>query len=389
MQKTLYRDLALVDAARRALSPGHSILVDDGRISWVRPRDSEEEPGGEFELVDAGGTTAIAGMVDAHSHLTLPGGSHWLDRVLDDTESLWRVAEHNATLLRQAGVRWARDVGAPVREGRAVSLAIRDSWQGRPGYPHIRAAGTWLTSKGTMPDGYAVGVADGDELVRAAEGQLDQGADLIKLYMDGPDRETAPFNTSEVTKLVAAVAARGAKVTAHSGNLAGAKVAATAGVAAIEHGFQLDAEVVGLMVANGVRLVSTLAVLESWRGFATTTDQSRFSAPEGRGAVASRREWAHYSVRIAHQAGVPIAAGTDFGGGSLRANQLAWEVECLVAAGLDPFDAIRAVTANGGDLLGEPDAGHLREGGPADFLLVHGDPLTDPAAMWRVWRVSW
>src|ERR1039458_7615216 len=164
MQKTRYRDLALVDAARRALSPGHSILVDDGRISWVRPRDSEEEPGGEFELVEAGGTTAIAGMVDAHSHLTLPGGSHWLDRVLDDTESLWRVAEHNATLLRQAGVRWARDVGAPVREGRAVSLAIRDSWQGRPGYPHIRAAGTWLTSKGTMPDGYAVGVADGDEL---------------------------------------------------------------------------------------------------------------------------------------------------------------------------------------------------------------------------------
>jgi imidazolonepropionase-like amidohydrolase len=389
MQKTLYRDLALVDPARRALAPGNSILVDDGRISWIRPRDSEEEPGGEFELVDAGATTAIAGMVDSHSHLTLPGGSHWLDRVLDDTASLWRVAEHNATLLRQAGVRWARDVGAPVRDGRAVSLAIRDSWRERPGYPHIRAAGTWLTSTGTMPDGMAVAVADGDELVRAAEDQLDQGADLVKLYMDGPDKERAPFNTAEVTKLVAAVAARGAKVTAHSGNLAGAKVAAAAGVAAIEHGFQLDEEVVGLMVANRVRLVSTLAVLESWRGFMTTTDQPRFAAPEGRGAVASRREWARYSVGIAHRAGVPIAAGTDFGGGSLRANQLAWEVECLVAAGLDPFDAIQAATANGGDLLGEPDAGRLREGGPADFLLVHGDPLSDPAAMWRVWRVSW
>jgi hypothetical protein len=38
--------------------------------------------------------------------------------------------------------------------------------------------------------------------------------------------------------------------------------------------------------------------------------------------------------------------------------------------------------------LGEPDAGAVREGGPADFSLVHGDPLSDPTARWRVWRVA-
>jgi len=87
--------------------------------------------------------------------------------------------------------------------------------------------------------------------------------------------------------------------------------------------------------------------------------------------------------------GVRIAAGTDFGGGSLRANQLAWEVESLVAAGLEPWEALAAATWRGGELLGEPDAGDLRDGGPADFVLVHGDPLSDPTALWRVWRVSW
>ena len=92
------------------------------------------------------------------------------------------------------------------------------------------------------------------------------------------------------------------------------------------------------------------------------------------------------SVRIARDAGVTIAAGTDFGGGSARANQLAWEVESLVAAGLEPVDALAAATWRGGELLGEPDAGTVREGGPADFFLVHGDPLSDPAALWRVWR---
>jgi imidazolonepropionase-like amidohydrolase len=90
------------------------------------------------------------------------------------------------------------------------------------------------------------------------------------------------------------------------------------------------------------------------------------------------------SARIAHQAGVRIAAGTDFGGGGARAGVLAGEVEALVRAGLQPWEALGAATWRGGELLGEPDAGVVREGGPADFILVEGDPLSDPAALWQV-----
>jgi len=187
--------------------------------------------------------------------------------------------------------------------------------------------------------------------------------------------------------VVEAAHRRGARVTAHSGMLPGARVGAEAGVDSIEHGFQLDADVAQAMAENRVALVSTLAVLESWRSFAHTTVIPRFVEPEARSRVAARREWAHESVRLAARAGVLIAAGTDFGGGSLRANQLAWEIECLVAAGLEPWQALAAATRNGGTLLGEADAGVIREGGPADFLLVHGDPLSEPAAMWRVWLV--
>jgi hypothetical protein len=28
-------------------------------------------------------------------------------------------------------------------------------------------------------------------------------------------------------------------------------------------------------------------------------------------------------------------------------------------------------------------------GGAADFALVHGDPLSDPTVLWRVWLVAW
>jgi imidazolonepropionase-like amidohydrolase len=61
----------------------------------------------------------------------------------------------------------------------------------------------------------------------------------------------------------------------------------------------------------------------------------------------------------------------------------------MVAAGIPPADALAAATRNGGILLGEPEAGVLHEGGPADFFLVHGDPTTEPSALWRVWRTAW
>ena len=82
MARTLYRDAALADGRSPDLRIGVSVLVEDGRIAWIRPADDEGDPGpaNGLETIDAGGTTVVPGMVDSHSHLTLPGGSHWIDR---------------------------------------------------------------------------------------------------------------------------------------------------------------------------------------------------------------------------------------------------------------------------------------------------------------------
>jgi imidazolonepropionase-like amidohydrolase len=394
MPRTLYRDAALADGTGPDLRIGVSLLVDDeDRVEWIRPTDGELDPGPDVRVVDASGCTIVPGLVDSHSHLTLPGGAHWVERGFDPADRLVEVAEHNARLQRASGVRWARDVGSPMKtdpvdgRDRALALGVRDRWAGRREYPYVRAAGSWVSRAGALPHGLGVEVDDGDGLLKAAMRQLDDGADFVKLYLDGPDKETSPFTVDEVRAVVRAAHDRGARVTAHSGILPGARVGAEAGVDSLEHGFQLDADVARTMAANGVAVVSTLAVLELWRSFGRTTTLPRFASPEGRSQIAARREWAHESVRLAARAGVLIAAGTDFGGGSLRANQMAWEIECLVTAGLEPWQALAAATRNGGTLLGEPEAGVIREGGPADFVLVHGDPLSDPAAMWRVWLV--
>jgi imidazolonepropionase-like amidohydrolase len=391
----LYRNAALADGRSAQLRFGVSVLVADGRIRWIRPADAEEDPGPRdgLELVDARGATIVPGMVDAHSHLTLPGGASWIDRILDPPERLLEVAEQNGDLAWRAGIRWFRDVGSPTAQDpvdgrrRALALGVRDRWAGRRDRPYVRAAGTWLAAPGVLRAGGIV-VRDADALMAAAVRQLDLGADLIKLYVQSPDPDVSPWSASEIRGVVDVVHGRGARVTAHVQRSGPARAAVTGGVDALEHGYELNASVAQEMARRGTFLVSTLTVPRSFLAIGRAAPGTPFTSAAGQRSARAMLETAEASVAAAHGAGVRIAAGTDFGGGSSRANQLAWEVESLVAAGLQPWQALGAATWRGGELLGEREAGVIREGGPADFFLVHGDPLSDPSAMWRVWRVA-
>jgi imidazolonepropionase-like amidohydrolase len=372
----------MADATGPDLVRDQAIVVDDRIIRWIGSDDEVALPTGAT-IIDGSGATVVPAMVDAHSHVTLPGGAHWIGHIADETEDLLEAAERNGARLIAGGVRWARDVGSPRRD-RALALDVRDAWAGRHDRPYIRAAGTWIARRGTL-DGM-VEVDDGDGLVAAVNQQLDEGADLIKLYLDGPDVDTAPFTADEVGRAVQQANERGARVTAHATRLEGTRSAVHGGVFSVEHGVEIDADLAAEMARRDTYLVTTHSVWNSWQGFAATTSLERFT--DGVDSVTARKEAAYESTRVAQAAGVAIAGGSDFGGGSVRAGHLQWEVESLVECGLEPWDALAAVTWRGGDLLGEPEAGRIRVDGPADFFAVHGDPLTEPGALWRIWMTG-
>ena len=283
----LYRDTALADGRSDKLRLGISLLVEGGRIAWIREAGDEPDTSGidGLEVIDASGAALVPAMVDAHSHVTMPGGAHWIERGLDAPERLLVAAERNGELLTRSGVRWARDVGAPVgadpldrARRRALSLGLRDRWRERPERPYIRAAGTWVTRAGTLPAGLGAEASTADELLAAAMGQLDDGADLVKLYLDGPDPETPPWSRDEIGRVVAAAHERGARVTAHATRLDGTRAGVDGGVDAIEHGFEIDTDLAADMARRGTFLVSTLSVFRSRVTFRRTTAIPRFAS---------------------------------------------------------------------------------------------------------------
>ena len=120
----------------------------------------------------------------------------------------------------------------------------------------------------------AIEAANADELVAAAIGQLDAGADLVKLYMDGPGRRRLTVD-GEPRSLASTEAVHGRGCPRGSPFGAperGARGGSLGGVDSIEHGFDLDTAVAAEMAGRGTTLVSTLAVMHSWLSFGDTTD---------------------------------------------------------------------------------------------------------------------
>jgi imidazolonepropionase-like amidohydrolase len=88
-------------------------------------------------------------------------------------------------------------------------------------------------------------------------------------------------------------------------------------------------------------------------------------------------------VRAAYQAGVPVFAGTDAGGG-IDHGVVADEVRALHAAGMPAEAAVAAASWAARDWLGLPG---IAEGAPADLVVYETDPRADLDTLQRPQRM--
>jgi imidazolonepropionase-like amidohydrolase len=369
----------VVPVAGEPLRDG-TVVVLDGRISYVGSTAHAPRLDRDVTEVDVAGGTILPGLIDAHVHLVADGAADLGGSVTGSTpEALAARAAANALRTLQAGTVAVRDLGAPG--GIAVDLG-RQVAAGRLAGCEVAAAGRALTVPGGHIPYLGVEVRGDDAMAAAAREELGRGADGIKLVATGgvltPSAGIgdAPYEESELAAAATVARAAGAWVAAHAIGHEGTRRALRAGATTVEHGYVLDDETVGLMATTGAVLVTTQVAVARMLRNRHLVDPAVVSRAEEIQGVAVE------SLRRAARAGIPIAGASDAGTPFNPHGGVAEEAVLLVRdIGLSTVQALAAVTRTAARCLLRPDLGHLSPGAAGHVVVTAADPLDDVTAL--------
>lgn len=337
---------------RGVLLPGDEVAdlwVADGMISL--------EPVTGAETVADGGFL-VPGLVDVHCHVGIgPDGAVTLEE-----------AAEQAGIDRDVGTLLIRDCGVPI-DSRPL--------QQRDELPRIIRAGRHLARPKRYLPTLGVELDDPALLPVAVAEQARASDGWVKLVGDWIDRSTgdlAPLWPDAVLADAIAVAhEHGARVTAHVFGEDALPGLIGAGIDCVEHGCGLTASTIDAMASRGTALVPTLINIERFPSIAEEAGKYPRYAQHMRALHARIGR----TIADAIEAGIPVYAGTDAGGGVVH-GRLPDEIAALHAAGLPAEGALGAASWAARDWLGKPG---LEHGAPADLLVYDSDPRSDLGAL--------
>jgi imidazolonepropionase-like amidohydrolase len=370
------------------VTPGE-VLVEGERI--VEAGSAVRHPAGAT-VIDLGDRTLLPGLIDAHVHLFLHPGAEDLQTVKESVPERTLLAVLAARADLMAGFTAERDMGT---EGAgSADTAVRDAInEGLFPGPRLRISGNAVDILGGHEDAInfnpaqnvlpnATQANNADELVTAIRRQFKEGADFIKVYETGRDavrdgKFSTPyqFTEAQLTAAVTEAARVGKRIAVHATGEPGTLYAARAGVASIDHGYELSPETVRLMRMKHIFAVPTFTISEYFAAHAASPAEASLDrqllnihAQEFRKQLAE---------------GVQMAMGSDVG--PFPHGTQAREFVLMVKYGMTPLGAIQAGTLHGAKLLGwESEIGSLKAGYMADVIAVPGDPLKEISVLENV-----
>jgi imidazolonepropionase-like amidohydrolase len=381
-------------AGGRIVTPGE-VLVEGDRI--VAAGAHVERPAGS-EVIDLGDMTLMPGLIDAHVHLFLHPGAEDLQTVQESVPERTLIAAGAAKADLMAGFTAERDMGtegagcADVAVRNAINSSLIPGPRMRMSCNAIDLTGGHEDAIGYNPAQKVLSNADyadsSNEVVKVMREQRKGGADFTKIYETGRDSFKdgvfrTPYQYSEAELAAAVTEAErvgggvgsGRGVAVHCTGEPGASYAAAAGVASIDHAYQLTEATMKMMREKQIYAVPTFAIAEYFADHAATPAR----------AAAERAEQAYHAAEFKKQlaAGVPMVMGSDVG--PFPHGTQARELELMVEYGMKPMAALQADLLNGAKLLGwSGQIGELKAGYYADVIAVQGNPLEDISVTTKV-----
>ncbi len=368
----------VIDGAGGAPIEDGVVVIRGERIEAVGPRSGVTAPPGS-RILDLSGLSVMPGLADMHVHLL--GG--WDGEGVD----MLGYRRYLSSLL-YSGITTVLDTG----NVQPFVLQLRQEIEaGRLLGPRVYCAGPVIDGADPVWPPISISISSLDQIPKVVGQLTSSGVDILKAYVGLSD------------PMVALLVSEGRKaslpVFVDQWTRNGSIDLMEAGIAAFAHTpiRDLSDEAIAIMKERDVRIITTLAVYESFsrrrlQNLAfLETPLIRDSTPpwflEDLRAVAARppgemeaalgriREGQGNAKRL-FDAGIVLAAGTDAPyPGVFQGEGLHRELELLVEAGLTPLEAITVGTRNAARLMNaEREWGTLTAGSLANVVVVRGRP---------------
>jgi len=357
----------IVDPESGTVVSNQTIIVENGKITSMG---ADAVVPVDATIIDLSNSVVLPGLFDMHAHLCLDvqavrDAGRYYYTTLNDPDAFRAIqGVVNARTMLESGFTSVRDVG---NEGNYACVSVRRSIQrGMIPGPTFYTAGRIIAPYGgqfhLQPDKQNLAEPEylfadtRDEMVKAIRLNIHYGALVIKIVVDD---QRYIYSADDIKFMIDEAARSGLKLAAHCWTRAGAHNAALAGVASIEHGFDMTDEDLTIAKKNGVVLVGT--------DYIALDDSPK-----------NRLQWVD-RLKRANKIGVTMAYGTDATDekpGQTRGTEAMRGIDPWVEAGVAPKDILRAMTINAAKLMGvEKDRGELRVGMADDIIAVPENPL--------------
>ncbi len=394
----LLRGGQLVDPRSRTVVTADLWIVD----GVIVDASSGPPAGFDGEIVDVTGKWIIPGLRDFHTHSVL-------NQALDGAREFFGT-DGGARRMLYAGVTGFLDLFN--QEDYVLSMRDRQRAGDGPIGADIFAAGPCLTATDGHCTEYPITtrIIDSPEDARREIGELaERRPDVVKVVYDHMREDLAKktwrtlrpsIDRATLEASVAAAAAHGIPTVIHIRSWKDVRESVEVGATAVTHlphEGPIPDGLAELMAERGTVVIPTLAVGDLFLLEQPEVLETKLAgAVTGDAIVAAYRDFDHdrewvgnmvSGLRHAHgirlqnlaklaAAGVPIVAGTDAGNTmTVQGFSLHRELELMVDAGLEPWQALAAATTAAGEFIGR--SWGLDAGDEGSVVVLDASPIAD------------
>jgi imidazolonepropionase-like amidohydrolase len=384
----IVRNACLLDTETAALRPGASLRVEGDKIVEVAVDGHQLTAAADVPIVDAGGKTAMPGLIDAHVHASITTvdlaamtrrSASWV--AIETKFFLEAMLRRGFTTVRDAGgldhgISMAIERGLikgprVFRSGRVISqTGGHGDLEPVSDHPRLCACSIRTTTFSHIADGV-------DAVRRAVREELKGGAQQIKIMAGGgvatpyDPIDMVQYTEEEIRAAVEEAKARRTYAFAHAYIPESIQRAVRAGVRSIEHGNLIDEASARLMAERGCFLVPTLVTYDQIAEFGKSLKFPEESLRKLHDVLHAGVD----AIEIALRAGVKIGFGTDLLGETHSAQSKEFALRSKVQSNAE---IVRSATIVNAELLQRQGLlGVIKPGAFADLLVVDGDPLKD------------